>query len=936
MVEKDKAEARRLQDNEPNPDIALLKDAKIETDAGKLVAWLESHSDCDDDLLSLNKLIAQLGARDFETREAASTKLVNVGAPSLEVLIAARNGKDVDTSRRAKECINTITKNLDQGIALSVVRTLLRVRSTKTASTLLRYLPYAVDEVTEEEIWVGLFDLESATTALDKCVVEALNDPLPQRRAIAGFLVARLGNDAQRTAARKLLNDTDPWVRLRTAQGLLASGNKDAVPVLIALLLEPDPRVSWQAAELLEFTITPDATAVLQNALSTDPADWHGRWSAWWKENKADLDLVSRLKSRPFPPRLLLLYSTQQRPKEASVDTRVILCGSGGLSFWHVTVPAEDVVIGRFRADCFTCVESSMAATHEGLVRLAERDLRGKVVREKEFPAAVWSDCRYLPNGNTLLLPQRVEFGLTGESRRWKGARVPLLSTDRLLRIHRSDEAGETQLRRTSEAHPSEALRMSVPYPSESIQDFALLPSNDVIAVVEENNDRNRYRNLIVVFDPVGKLAFRCSVPSSRFVELLYKHNMLLRASQRMMEVTPEGKTVWELYHHDPLIRVHTCFRLLSLGFVTDTEEATDLDSVGALIGKLQNRNMLVRRAAALGVSICKNKTTLSPYLPELIKALGDQDEFVQAKCAQALLNAEDNPVRTLEKLVFSDRPINYRIQKRALQTLIMCRQPADESALQAMVKAIDHNEPSLRVQASRLILDFRPLDEASKKKVIDALISRTGDRQQDENGHKVCYEILASIAAFGEEAKDAKDSLIKASADMDERVRAMAILALARTNPLDPEVRSLVEAVVDDKRAPPLVRSYAIKGLRSGRLKSAKAVASLFAALKEPDVRMADGTSMHEVILDVLPNLELNAHDAGAGLLAVINDDHEAKTVRLRAITALHRVSLDPDDIGRILETLSLVLQSEDGDLKSAARTSIGEIKRKYGKEPR
>src|ERR1700730_14493642 len=46
-----------------NLDEELLKDAGIGIDDAKLIAWLKEHSESDDDLLHLDRLIGQLGAK---------------------------------------------------------------------------------------------------------------------------------------------------------------------------------------------------------------------------------------------------------------------------------------------------------------------------------------------------------------------------------------------------------------------------------------------------------------------------------------------------------------------------------------------------------------------------------------------------------------------------------------------------------------------------------------------------------------------------------------------------------------------------------------------------------------------------------------------------------------------------------------------------------
>jgi HEAT repeat protein len=188
---------------------------------------------------------------------------VNLGLIALTSLRQARKDENKEVVRRATECTKRIEKDSEVNLPLAVVRLLARRKPAELLETFLRFLPFTIDEKIEEEIY---YALEAEATKVGKvhgALVKALKDELPARRAVAGCLLGRLGDEKQRKAVRNLLSDREPMVRLRSAQGLLAGKDKEAIPTLIGLLNGATVAVSWQAEELLHYVAgdeTPTAT----------------------------------------------------------------------------------------------------------------------------------------------------------------------------------------------------------------------------------------------------------------------------------------------------------------------------------------------------------------------------------------------------------------------------------------------------------------------------------------------------------------------------------------------------------------------------------------------------------------------------------------------------------------------------------------------------
>src|SRR6266849_3194694 len=246
--EKARARAEPEADDEADPHVGLLKDAKIDTENANLIAYLKKHSQTDDDLQHLNRLVRQLGAPDFHERERASASLVKLGLVALATVREARTDANQEVARRAKDCVEQIEKESEHNVPLAVVRVLARRTPPGTFESLLNYLPFSIDQDVEEEIYRGLDRIakKDGDGKARGALQNALKDDLPARRALAGCLLGRLGDEKQRIAVKGLLTDKEPIVRLRSAQGLLASGHLDAIPILIQLLEDASLDVAWQ------------------------------------------------------------------------------------------------------------------------------------------------------------------------------------------------------------------------------------------------------------------------------------------------------------------------------------------------------------------------------------------------------------------------------------------------------------------------------------------------------------------------------------------------------------------------------------------------------------------------------------------------------------------------------------------------------------------
>ena len=193
---------------------------------------------------------------------------------------------------------------------------------------------------------------------------------------MAGCILGRVGNAEQKAAVRKLLQDPDARVQLRSAQGLLAGGDKTVLPTLIGLLNEPALEICWQAEELLRWAASDAAPAeVCGKAGQVERQRCHAAWKRWWAANGETLELP-RLDRDPRRPGLVLLWSESEEGiyhcESCGLPAQTASAVFKSLS-WSQTKLA-DCVSQESRLFCYLAVGCSQARfARQGLDHKARR-----------------------------------------------------------------------------------------------------------------------------------------------------------------------------------------------------------------------------------------------------------------------------------------------------------------------------------------------------------------------------------------------------------------------------------------------------------------------------------------------------------------------------------------------------------------------------------
>ncbi|MGH7173001.1 MAG: HEAT repeat domain-containing protein [Gemmataceae bacterium] len=353
-------------------------------DGPALLAALAKHTLTPDKSRHLRELVTQLGNDEFSVREDASRNLRAFGRLALPRLRTASKDRDLEVARRAKMLIEQIENGPDVRLPLTALRLLAMRKPAGAVEALLAYLPFAEDEVREDEVRKSLVFLARRDGKLDAALRRGLADAQPKVRAVAAEALIEGGGSEGRAAVRKLLKKDKPPVRLRAALALARAGEREGVAVLIDLL----PLISADECGQAEYALyqlagesppkMPEAAAADDNKKRRDV------WAAWWKLNANRVNL-SRMSERSLLGYTLIIDNGADRVYE--IDRH-------GKQLWSidniqnpldaVVLPGHRVLIAERNAHCVT-----------------ERDIRGKILWKKEF--ANPTNVQRLSNGHTFI-----------------------------------------------------------------------------------------------------------------------------------------------------------------------------------------------------------------------------------------------------------------------------------------------------------------------------------------------------------------------------------------------------------------------------------------------------------------------------------------------------------------------------------------------------
>jgi HEAT repeat protein len=376
-------------------DEALLREAGVSVEPAALLRLLRAYAPGQAEAGVIERLIASLGEADFERREKASRELVRLGQSAIDPLRKALEHTDAEVRQRARACLAEIGTPADAVLAHAACRILLHRHDPGAAAATLNFLPFA-----ESDSAVDLLALLQGLRPQDAGEIEALRAALankdPERRAAAALSLAR--HDT--AAVRKTLADSEPLVRLRAAQGLLAAGDSSGLGQLAALLGDAPIEIAWQAEELLRWVM--EDTARMTLFVDTGKAETRrlcrAAWERWLAREEPTLDWKTRLARTTRRPGLVLVCAEGVLPtvptRPDTAGTGLALVGSDGTVRWSLRI-FPDLVDGHLLPGGRFLVLTENS--------LRERTASGDYTWIFPLPVKDGRSCRPLAGGQVLL-----------------------------------------------------------------------------------------------------------------------------------------------------------------------------------------------------------------------------------------------------------------------------------------------------------------------------------------------------------------------------------------------------------------------------------------------------------------------------------------------------------------------------------------------------
>jgi HEAT repeats len=352
------------------------------------------------DLGKVHALVQKLGDNTFDARESAQKDLIGLGVPILPVLRQLyRDPPDLEVRARIRACIEKIEGENEKAKEeylprLPALARLVGLRKPPGAArAILAYLPSLGDDGLREELQNALAAVAFSRGDADPVVLKALTDSSATRRIAAARALCTVPKPDHLQQARRLLQDTDPAVRLAVALALAEARDPDALPALASLIGQAPSDLAAEAEDFLS-RLAGDAGPKDLPQGEVNREKRGAAWSSWALTARGNPAVfgtnstAARERAGPASGRSLRGYTLLVKPQSNTVTA----LGPDGKERWALTG-----LQGPLDAEVLANRHILVAEAN----RVTERDLRGTVLWKLEGIAPV--SVQRLPNGNTFI-----------------------------------------------------------------------------------------------------------------------------------------------------------------------------------------------------------------------------------------------------------------------------------------------------------------------------------------------------------------------------------------------------------------------------------------------------------------------------------------------------------------------------------------------------
>ena len=394
--------AVRTREEARDGDLAALKayNAKLAPPAAAdLVEFFQKRTRSPEELARIQSWLGDLGNVDFRIREDATRQLSQQGPLVLPFLREYETNSDPEVLRRATLIHDRIRNGPGPELTIAAIRQFAESSTppAEALAVLLAFAPFADNDMAADETYAALaacaIRMGGSQAALEP-LVQATRDSQPGRRAAAAWVLGILGAGEQIAAVRNLRTDADPLVRLRTAQGLVAAGDRDSVGTLIEML----PTIGGTLSTSVEETLQTLAGDHVPTIATTDDSaagrvKLRDAWKGWWTKNRETVDMSLLRRGLAYQGLITICEYDGGIPGRGT--GRVWQRGRDGRTRW---------ALEGFRGAMYAqALPGNRVLVAENMANMVvEKDQQNVTVWEYQTPTNPIA-CQRLPNGNTFI-----------------------------------------------------------------------------------------------------------------------------------------------------------------------------------------------------------------------------------------------------------------------------------------------------------------------------------------------------------------------------------------------------------------------------------------------------------------------------------------------------------------------------------------------------